>query len=157
MQIKFSKTELSVFNLIRSGATLDNILKEKIVAQSSLPSVLGKIYKKTENLVKYHTQRDKFKELSCFIRNNPNEFENIPNNKKVKITDYIEPKHDIKKESPKIVDIIPKEIDYKATVTNILDKIDEKIHRSQLLINAKSEILDEVYKEFNNAGLILRK
>ena len=46
--------------------------------------------------------------------------------------------------------------DFKTTITSILDKIDGKLHQSQQLLNAKSELLDDIYKEFNNAGLLRR-
>ena len=154
MKIKFTSTELVVFNMILTGCSRDDIVAAKIVAPSSLPSVLSEIYKKTEHIVKYHTAKDKFAELLCYIRNNPDEFKNYPvTNVKPKSN---KPKRSIVKETNTTKQ--ESEINsITAKITKILDNFDKQIHNSQEILNAKYCLLDDIYKEFNNAGLIVRE
>lgn len=46
--------------------------------------------------------------------------------------------------------------DLKTIITKILNKIDGKLANKQELLNAQSKLLDEIYTEFNNAGLLRR-
>lgn len=75
-------TELRVFNLIKEGKSRNEILMSGISTPTSLSLILSTIYNITDEKVKYHTIRDKFKELQCFLRNNPTVFNLIPANKK---------------------------------------------------------------------------
>lgn len=68
--MKFTKLEKDILMAIASGKTKDNILAEKITTLKCLMNTLTAIYKKTAELVQYKTERNKFEELSKFIKEN---------------------------------------------------------------------------------------
>lgn len=68
--MKFTKLEKDILMAIASGKTKDDILAEKITTLKCLINTLTAIYKKTAELVQYKTERNKFEELSKFIKEN---------------------------------------------------------------------------------------
>lgn len=68
--MKFTKLEKDILIAIASGKTKDDILAEKITTLKCLMNTLTAIYKKTAELVQYKTERNKFEELSKFIKEN---------------------------------------------------------------------------------------
>lgn len=78
MDEKFTKRELEVFNMIRSGKSKSDIVSSGITTTGYLNTILCGIYEKTDSLVGYHSARNKFEELVAFLRNNPTAFTPIP-------------------------------------------------------------------------------
>ena len=71
---KFNSIELKIFNLILAGKSRSQILAKKITTAAMMQNALCGIYAKTEDIVKFKTARNKFDELACFVRNNPDAF-----------------------------------------------------------------------------------
>lgn len=67
---RFTPQELKIFNLLRAGKTKTDIINEKVTTTSNLNFLLSSIYKKTEDMVKYHSEKNKYEELLEFIRKN---------------------------------------------------------------------------------------
>ena len=75
---KLTNSELKILNLIKSGKTKEDILSEKITTAGNLSFILSHIYQKTDHLVNYHSAKDKYGELVCYLRNNPDAFSIVP-------------------------------------------------------------------------------
>ena len=75
---KFNATELKIFNLIREGKSRNEVLTSGLTTPACAQMTLCMIYEKTDDIVKYHSARDKYRELQGFLRNNPTAFTPIP-------------------------------------------------------------------------------
>ena len=131
---KFSPLEHRAIEAIRSGKSRSDILAENIIKANCLPKVLTDIYSKTNKVVKYHTARNKFEELTCYLRNNPDAFAATPfeeEQEEVMVKEVVE----------KIVnDIVIDENEVILKVKKAFDKVSTKL-------KAKLEVLDEVFTE----------
>lgn len=104
--MKFTKLEKDILMAIASGKTKDDILAEKITTLKCLINTSTAIYKKTAELVQYKTERNKFEELSKFIKENsilPFLTETSPEDKEVtenKTESTTEKTEEVKEENP---------------------------------------------------------
>lgn len=137
-----NSTELKVFNLIRSGKSRNEIIAENFATAASVQVALSGIYSKTEDVMTYHTARNKFEELACFVRNNPEVFKHIP---EIEVPDEKENEKEIawpinRSELAGFQGPVKSDETITLKVKKVIDKISTKLQ-------AKLEILDEVYTE----------
>lgn len=129
-------TETRVFNLIVEGKSRNEILMSGISTPTSLSLILSTIYNITDEKVKYHTIRDKFKELQCFLRNNPTVFNLIPATKK---GNPVENKTEyMTKEKPDIQAVIK--------------KLSEQYKEALEVNKTKLSVLDDIKKELSEGS-----
>lgn len=81
--MELSKNAQRIFSYIKGGYSRNEILSKNIVKPSMFTVMLSEIFDKTDETVKYHTAKNKYEELSCYCRNNPQAFRDI----KTKIKD----------------------------------------------------------------------
>lgn len=149
---KFNSTELRVFNLIREGKSRNEIIAEKIASPASVQVALSGIYSKTEDVMTYHTARNKFEELSCFVRNNPEAFKDIPyledeDKSGYKLVGASEDETHDKNENA----VEPKEAEKEETspiAQNLLIyEVEKAVDKISTKLKAKIEVLDELCAE----------
>ena len=116
---RFTPQELRIFNLLKAGKTKTDIINEKITTTANLNLLLSGIYKKTEDVVKYHSERNKYEELLEFIRKNAEPFTAAPENQKEKMIS-----------ADKIISAI--------------DKLKKKYEAELDLLKMKLDVLDDV-------------
>lgn len=139
---KFNSMELKVFNLIKAGKSRNDIISERVTTPANLNAILSGIYKKTDEIVKYHTERNKYEELAAYLRNNPEILSPVPpndNNKKTAATP-------------------PQETDdsIATKVKAALNRVSYKLHNESIILSAKSQVLDEIYSEIAKEGVCLK-
>ena len=138
---KFNSIELKIFDLIRAGKSRSQILAKKITTAANMQNALCGIYSKTEDLVKYKTARNKFDELSCYMRNNPGAFDSL-----LEVEEVEEEKvgaaevEEVKLEPLKG---FTGPVDSETATSKVMKVID----RISTKLQAKLEILDEVKAE----------
>ena len=159
-----NSTELKVFNLIRSGKSRNEIIAEGFASTVSVQNALSGIYSKTEDVMSYHTARNKFEELSCFVRNNPEAFKDVPfledeDKSGYKLVGASEDETPVKNENTVENAVEPKEAEKEETspiAQNLLIyQVEKAVGRISTKLKAKIEVLDEVCteikKELENA------
>lgn len=166
---KFNSMELKVFNLIREGKSRDELATSGITTASNLNAVLAGIYEKTDDLVGYHSARSKYKELQCFIRNNPNMLTPFPEPGKVgdvvpepiRVGDefikqmYPEPKIEITTSTNRM----PIRVGYpvepenkKPDVHEIIKRLNAQYKQALEVNKAKLSVLDDIEKELSEGA-----
>jgi len=81
---KFTKKELEIIDLVRQQKTKSEIQCSLQTTTAYLNLILSNIFRKTDEFVGYKTERSKFDELRCYMRNNPTAFSPIPTNEELK-------------------------------------------------------------------------
>ena len=161
---KFNSMEYKVFNLIKNGKTRNEIIAEKVTTPANLSLILTGIYKKTAEIVNYHSERGKFEELAAYLRNNPDTFGTIP------LSEFYEPEEpakSAKKEKPKEETkqilkqthkpLIPLgEENITQIIINALETVGNKIENDLQITKAKAETLQDVYNEIYKGGVCLK-
>lgn len=166
---KFNSMELKVFNLIREGKSRSEIATCGITTTSNLNAILVNIYDKTEDIVGYCSRRDKFKELQCFLRNNPNVLTPFPEPGKVgdvvpepvRVGDefikqmYPEPKISVTtstKPAPIRVGYpVEPEVKHR-DIHAIIKKLNEQYKQALEVNKAKLSVLDDIEKELSEGA-----
>lgn len=141
---KFTKSELDIVNFIKAGKSKSDILTAKVTTLASLNFLLSNIYKKTDELVKYHSERNKFEELAGYIRNNPEAFSPIP-------AAFKEVPTETKKQQKLQTAKMPVEKVVKAA----FDKIGGRVQNELNIVNIKIETINELYNEIVKGGVCL--
>ena len=142
---KLTRSELRIFELLRKGKTKEEILSSKVTTASNLSYILSQIYRKTEDIVHYHSAKDKYGELLCYLRNHPDEFSIIPFNesrKKQKQTEM--PKTKTKQECP--YNLIQN------AINNLGFKYTRLINNTTQKMSMLDELSKDLLKEIENAG-----
>ena len=138
---KLSRTELKILNFIRSGKRKSDILSEKILSPASFGTTMTSIYSKTDEVVKYHTARNKFEELACYLRNNPDAFGSLSEaNMEECCSNEVVIKEAVEKIAENIV--IPS-----SNEEEITWKVKKAFNKVSTKLKAKLEVLDEVFTE----------
>lgn len=139
---EFNSTELKILNLIKSGKTRSDILAEKISTSANVLNALYNIYSKTEDDVKYKTARNKFEELACYLRNNPDAFGPL-----LEVAEV---------EEEKVVGVVEEETLQGSTssedpaASRVMKAIDRIITKLHIKLEILDEVKAEIEKELNN-------
>lgn len=154
---KFNSMELKVFNLIREGKSRDEIATSGITTASNLNAILVGIYEKTDDLVGYHSARSKYKELQCFIRNNPNILTPFP--EPIKIGDELKKQMYPEKEIEIAIKNTPIRVGYpvepenkKPDVHEIIKRLNAQYKQALEVNKAKLSVLDDIEKELSEGA-----
>lgn len=154
---KFNSIELRVFNLIREGKSRDEIAASGITTSSNLNAILAGIYEKTDDLVGYHSARSKYKELQCFIRNNPNMLTPFPEpiNVGEVFKKQMEPPAEIEiaiKNTPIRVGYPVEPENKKPDVHEIIKRLNAQYKQALEVNKAKLSVLDDIEKELSEGA-----
>lgn len=150
---KFNSMELNVFNLIRSGKSRNEILTANITTPANLSVILSGIYKKTDEYVKYHSERNKFEELAGYLRNNPEAFGPIPAGEFGKIA--AENKKAAKSKPEPKEEPQPATVPVEKIVKAAFDKVGGRIQNELNISSAKAQTVNELYTEIIKGGVCL--
>lgn len=156
---KFNATELKMFNLIREGKSRNEVLTSGITTPACANMVLCMIYEKTDDIVKYRSARDKFKELQGYLRNNPTAFTPIPD----KLPEFSDvPPYaplDMKnypsgvKAPAKLVKGVPPEPENKRPdVHEIIKRLNAQYKQALEVNKAKLSVLDDIEHELTEGA-----
>ncbi|MBR2526519.1 hypothetical protein IKE67_08665 [bacterium] len=136
---KFTKTELQIVDLIRQQKTKSEIQSIIKTTAAYFNVIMSNIFRKTDEFVGYKTERSKFDELRCYLRNNPTAFSPMPTNEDLN-TESAEPKKQICNSNGNSKSVLEQ-------ITSILSGIEKK-HQTELSVAAtKLSVISEIVKE----------
>lgn len=130
---KLTKREYEILELIRQGKSKSEILTTTKTSLKFLAQYLTRIFKKTDYLVAYHTERSKFEELQAYCRNNPTAFTIFPNEN----SEQMSTNSSLEKERNKI------ELDIVSVLSDLNLKYDTEKYNAQI----KLQVIDDIKKK----------